>query len=86
MRSRNIEFTSPEADRKVMLTVSFFVMLLMWMFFVTLLVCMGRAAFSSETFVWDAVVILIFAALSVLSLVIIPIQLVRYVREWRSLR
>ena len=86
MRFRNIQFTSPETDRKVMLPASFFVMLLIWILCVTVLVFIGLAAFSRDTFVWDTEHKLIVASLSILSVVIIPIQLVRYVRERRALR
>ena len=86
MRFRNIQITSPETDRKVMLPASFFVMLLIWILCVTVLVFIGLAAFSSDTFVWDTQHTVIVASLSILSVVIIPIQLVRYVRERRALR
>jgi hypothetical protein len=87
MRFRNIQFTSPETDRKVMLPASFFVMLLIWILCVTVLGFIGLAAFSSgDTFVWDTEHKVIVASLSILSVVIIPIQLVRYVRERRALR
>ena len=86
MRLRNIQFSSPEADRKVMLSASFFVMVLIWILCVTILAFIGLAALSSDTFVWDTEHWVVVAVLSILSLVIIPIQLVRYVRERKTLR
>ncbi len=86
MRFRNIQFSSPEADRRVMLPVSFFVMALIWILGVTVLVFIALAVHSSDSFDWDRKRCVIVASLSVLSLVIIPIQLVRYVRQMRASR
>ena len=83
---RDIQFSSPEADRKVMLVVSFCVMFLLWILCVAILAFIGLAAQSSKTFVWDTKIYVIVALLTLLILLIIPIQLVRYFRQIRASR
>jgi hypothetical protein len=87
MRLHNIQFTSPEADRRVMLRVSFAIMGLFWIFCVTMLASVVLAAFSSNDGSYrDTEKAVFITSLSLLSAVIIPIQLVRYVRELRAPR
>jgi hypothetical protein len=86
MRFRNVQFSSPETDRKVMLPVSFFVMALLWVLCATILIFIHLAADSAESFDWEAKHWVIVTALVVLTVVIIPIQLARYVRQMRASR
>jgi len=84
MRFRNIQFSAPEADRKVMVRVSFGFMILLWALCISVLTFIGFAAFTNDGFVWDAKNYIIVAGLLLLSLVFIPIQLLRYLREMRG--
>ena len=83
---KNIQFSSPETDRRIMLRVSFAFMVLLWLGCVAVLALIGRAAYTDDMFHWDTKRYLVAGCCSVLSLVVIPIQLVRYIREMRASR
>ena len=79
----NIQFTSPEADRKVMLSVSIVLMVLFWV--MTAIMCLWfwhRILTEAGDIVYFALAIL----MTVLDVLLIPFQLVRYVQELRQLR
>jgi membrane protein YdbS with pleckstrin-like domain len=80
----NLQFSSPAADRRVMLRVSFALMVLLWLFCIAVLVLLGRAAYTGDVPREPRYVVAIVC--SVLSVVLIPIQLVRYARQIRASR
>jgi hypothetical protein len=73
-RIPNIQFTSPEADRKVMLVVSIVIMTLFGIFFAALL----TLAVMQQRYL-GMVIFSVF-------ILLITYQLVRYFRELRQLR
>jgi succinate dehydrogenase hydrophobic anchor subunit len=83
---KNIEFSSPETDRRIMLRVSFAFMALLWLFCIAVLALIARAAYTDDMFHWDTKRYLVAGCCSLLSLVVIPIQLARYVRQMRASR
>jgi len=84
-RMQNIQFTSPEADRKVMLPASFIVMALLWLLCITVLVFIAPAAWTDEKFAWTSKLGVAIVVLSFLSLLVIPVQLLGYIRKMRRL-
>ena len=85
-RISNIQLASTETDRKVMLRVSFVVMILLWLLSVVILTFGWLVASTASDFVWDARHLVPGVVLTLLCLLVIPIQLRRYLRELRSLR
>jgi len=85
-RIRNIQLSSTETDRKVMLRVSFVVLILLWLLAVAMLTLGWLLQTTDSKFVWDARHLAPGVLLTLLCLLIIPIQLRRYLRELRSLR
>jgi membrane protein YdbS with pleckstrin-like domain len=80
--SRN-QFTSPEADRKVVLWISIGLMIPFWIFLALMCLALWHEVFTES---WDTVVFVIALFLSFLVVVGIPFQLLRYFRELRKLR
>jgi membrane protein YdbS with pleckstrin-like domain len=85
MKIPNIQFTSPEADRKVMLWVSIVLMVLFWIILAVICLAMWSSGLRDSAY-WDATAIAIVTFLSVTVVLLIPFQLVRYFRELRKLR
>jgi len=85
-RIRNIQLSSTETDRKVMLRVSFVVLILLWLLAVTILIFGWLLQTTDSEFIWDAQRLAPGVLLALLCLFVIPIQLRRYLRELRSLR
>ena len=83
MKIPNIQFTSPEADRRVMLWISIALMIPFWV--VLAFMCVGFwHRVLTET--WDTEIFAVAIFLLVLVAVGIPFQLLRYFRELRQLR
>jgi len=84
MKITNLQFSAPETDLKIMLVVSSIIMSVIWlavaglMFFV--LTCRQQEGEKD----WNGDEIKFVCGLAFV-LVLIPIQLARYYREWRRL-
>ena len=85
MKMPNIQFTSPEADRKVMLWISIVLMVVFWIFIAALLTVILLGALAHDVD-WNLRSVAFVAFLSVTVAFLIPFQLVRYFRELRALR
>ena len=68
-----------------MLWISSVVMVLFWVFCVTVLALIAYAAYADDMFSWDVKRYFVAFSLSILALVVIPFQWVRYFRELRTL-
>jgi cation transport ATPase len=79
----NIQFTSPEADRKIMLWISIVLMIPFWIILATMCLGIWNRILTDS---WDTEYFAIALFLSVLVVLGIPFQLVRYFRELRKLR
>ena len=77
----NLQFTSPEADRKVMLVISIVMMILFWIFLAAIL-----ALLLKQIPYLSALQYTIAGFLFIMAFLLIPFQLVRYVQELRKLR
>ena len=82
-RIPNLQFKSTEADRKVMLWVSIALMVLFWV--MTAVMCLWFWH-RILTEVGDIVHFPLAILMTVLDVLLIPFQLVRYVQELRQLR
>jgi membrane protein YdbS with pleckstrin-like domain len=83
MRIHNIQFSTPEADRKVLLWVSIPLMFLFWVFLAAVLAVTLKMIFSEEID-WGLLQFAFTIFLAVLVVFLIPFQLVRYIRELRA--
>jgi hypothetical protein len=81
---QNIQFSSPETDRKIMLVVSAVFMFLVWIAIVGLCIFSLIQNPPSDGGNWSAGKYL-GGGIVVLMLVLIPIQLWCYFREWRKI-
>ena len=81
---QNIQFSSSETDRKVMLVVSTIFMSLAWLAVAGGLTFALVQKFRPDADDWNTFEIVVVCVLA-LMLVIIPFQLARYFREWRAL-
>jgi len=79
----NIQFTSQEADRRVLLCISIFLMIPFWLLLAFFCVVFWSGVFTDS---WDTKRFVIVVFLTALVVFGIPFQLVRYVRELRQLR
>jgi hypothetical protein len=84
MRLRNIQFSSPETDRKILAWFSLPLMLLFWVFLTLMLALNVHRMFrygvnDSGQIGWTVFI-------AVLVVVLIPIQVVRYIRSCRGRR
>ena len=79
---KNIQISSPETDRKVARPASIIFMVCAWLFMAVFLAWVLYCAHSYDS-PWD-VWTYVFVGIPVLALFIIPIQLVRYIREKRT--
>ena len=79
----NIQFTSPEADRKLMLSVSIVLMVLFWV--LTFIFCLWFWHWIL-TVVFDPPYFALAILLTVVDVLLIPLKLVRYFQELRKLR
>jgi membrane protein YdbS with pleckstrin-like domain len=79
----NIQFTPPEADRRVLLWISIFLMIPFWLLLAFFCLVFWSGVFTDS---WDTKRFVIAVALTALVAFGIPFQLVRYVRELRQLR
>ncbi|MEY4387026.1 MAG: hypothetical protein RLY20_2309 [Verrucomicrobiota bacterium] len=82
-RVSNIQFTSPENDRSVMLRVSIVAMVLLWIIAAAILTFGWMLASSASDFQWDVKHMATGALLTIVCLLAIPMQIRRYIRELR---
>ncbi len=84
MRFHNIQFSAPETDRKVMLVVSSVFMLVVWLAIAGFLIFALLQKQQPDSREWNGFEIAVVSVVA-LILLVIPIQLARYYREWRTL-
>ena len=82
-RISNIQLTSPEADRRVMLWISICLMISFWLLLAYFCLVSWHAVFTDE---WDIRRFGMAVSVTVLVVFGIPFQFSRYFRELRVLR